>query len=199
MTLSGIRRRIALARARLRGQRRTLIRPRTRLTIEKGGRLEVAELLDLGATLPRGRAYPSQMLIYRGGTVRVGAFVIGTDFRIYVSDGGVLTFGKGVGANHGLEIVCEQSITIGDDCLIGSRVTIRDSDGHSIGGASQSAPVRIGDHVWIATGVTIMPGVTIGDGAIVASGAIVTKDVPARTVVAGIPARVVRENVAWAN
>lgn len=57
--------------------------------------------------------------------------------------------------------------------------------------------VRIGNQVWIATGAMILPNVTIGDGAIVASGAVVTKDVPARCLVAGVPAKVIKENVKW--
>lgn len=57
--------------------------------------------------------------------------------------------------------------------------------------------VRIGDKVWIATNAMILPGVTIGDGAIVAAGAVVTKDVPPRCMVAGVPAKVIKENVEW--
>lgn len=57
--------------------------------------------------------------------------------------------------------------------------------------------VRIGDKVWIATNAMILPGVTIGDGAIVAAGAVVTKDVPPRCMVAGVTAKVIKENVEW--
>lgn len=53
--------------------------------------------------------------------------------------------------------------------------------------------MRIGDDVWIGGHTTVLPGVTIGDGAVVAVGAVVTKDVPPYTVVAGVPARVVKE------
>lgn len=57
--------------------------------------------------------------------------------------------------------------------------------------------VNIGNKVWIATGAMILPGVTIGDGAIVAAGAVVTKDVPEKCMVAGVPAKVIKENVEW--
>ena len=88
---------------------------------------------------------------------------------------------------------------IGKDATIGRDVVIRSYDGHTIceSGYKISEPITIGEHVWIGQGATILKGVKIGDGAIVASGAIVTKDVPAHSIVAGIPAKVVRENVKW--
>lgn len=57
--------------------------------------------------------------------------------------------------------------------------------------------MKIGNKVWIATNALVLPGVNVGDGAIVAAGAVVTKDVPAKCMVAGVPARVVKENVEW--
>jgi acetyltransferase-like isoleucine patch superfamily enzyme len=59
------------------------------------------------------------------------------------------------------------------------------------------APVRIGDRVWIGARATILKGVRVGEGAVIGAGSVVTRDVPARALVAGNPARVVRENVAW--
>lgn len=89
-------------------------------------------------------------------------------------------------------------ITIGADVLLGPKVGLYTSN-HALdareraAGACWANPIAIGDAVWIAGGVNILPGVTIGDGAVVGAGAVVTTDVPAYTLVAGNPARVIRE------
>ena len=54
-------------------------------------------------------------------------------------------------------------------------------------------PVHVGNNVWFGAGCIVLPGVTIGDNAVVAAGAVVTKDVPANVVVAGVPAKVLKE------
>lgn len=103
---------------------------------------------------------------------------------------------------NGATIDCSKNISIGADCAIAEGVRIMDNSWHAIhytdGTQSVSiAPVSIGNKVWIATNAIILPGVIIGDGAIVAAGAVVTKNVPARCLVAGVPARVIKENVEW--
>ena len=89
-------------------------------------------------------------------------------------------------------------VTIGGDVDVGTESHIwtlehdpNDNDHGTKGGA-----VTIEDHVWIASRVTILPGVTIGRGAVVACGSVVTKDVPEKSIVAGVPAKVIgtREN-----
>jgi acetyltransferase-like isoleucine patch superfamily enzyme len=90
--------------------------------------------------------------------------------------------------------VANLSIILGDNCRIGDLVAIFDSDHHSLEPSRpmRIAPVRLGTNVWVGRSATILPGVTIGDHAVVAAGSVVTDDVPARTVVAGVPARPVR-------
>lgn len=85
--------------------------------------------------------------------------------------------------------------------LISEAITIRDSDNHTIVGNSHShtQPIHIGDRVWIGMNVTILKGVKIGDGAIIGAGALVNRDVPAGCLAAGVPARVIKENVEWIN
>ena len=58
---------------------------------------------------------------------------------------------------------------------------------------TKGGPVTIEDHVWIASRVTILPGVTIGRGAVIAAGSVVTKDIPPRSIAAGVPAKVIGE------
>ena len=113
------------------------------------------------------------------------------------SDGGRnLRFGRNVFVNHGCTAMDFGGIDIGDDVLIWPNVQLL-SSGHPLDPATRrhsitTAPIRIGRGVWIAAGATILQGVTVGDDAVVAAGAVVTKDVPARTLVAGVPARVIR-------
>lgn len=88
-------------------------------------------------------------------------------------------------------------ITIGDNVLLGPRVGIYTSNhafdpAERAAGACYAKPVVIGDNTWIGGGVTINQGVTIGEGAIIGSGSVVTRDVPARTIAAGVPARPIR-------
>lgn len=107
---------------------------------------------------------------------------------------GSLVLGERVFINTGATIVATHSIEIGDDCLIGDLVAIFDSDHHPIEPSrpTRVAPVRLGTNVWIGRSATILPGVTIGDHAVIAAGSIVMSDVPAKTLVAGAPARPIR-------
>lgn len=127
-----------------------------------------------------------------------GSLSIYSNADISVNDNAVLEIGSGF-INHGARIHAFDRITIGNGVFIGDDVAIRDSDGHNIVGSNKqmTMPIIIEDHVWIGAKVTIIKGVTIGAGAVVAAGAVVTKDVPANTLVAGVPARIVKENVEW--
>ncbi|RIE05399.1 acyltransferase [Cohnella faecalis] len=113
------------------------------------------------------------------------------------SETAVIEIGDHTFLNRRSEVMCKRHVKIGSHCAISWDVTITDTDYHAIEGTEPTRPVVIGDHVWIGSRATILKGVTIGAGAVVAAGAVVSKDVPARTLVAGVPAKVVRENVSW--
>lgn len=92
---------------------------------------------------------------------------------------------------------------VGDDAMFAVGVQLRNADSHGIvdlaTGEQVNLPedVLVGPHVWLAAGASVMKGVTVGRGAIVAAQAMVTRDVPPCSLVAGIPARVMREGVSW--
>jgi maltose O-acetyltransferase len=97
-----------------------------------------------------------------------------------------------------LHIDVGAAVRIGDRVYIGHGVSLLTVD-HEIGPAEQRCgghdllAITVHDGVWIGSRVTVLPGVTIGAGAVVAAGSVVTRDVPAQCLVAGVPARVVRE------
>ncbi len=104
--------------------------------------------------------------------------------------------GARVSINDLVILNARDHITIGDDVSISPGVIINTGGldytaprGHR---GHKKAPVVIKDGVWICSGAVINPGVTIGEDAVVAAGAVVTKDVEARTVVAGVPARFIK-------
>ena len=148
-----------------------------------------------------------------------GAVVIGNHVSCYagcsfaIGENGKCTVGDFTLLNGAL-IMAEERIDIGSHCLVSWNVGIADSDFHPLEPAQRlidaqalapffkdrpprpklkTAPVKIGDNVWIGMGAVILKGVTIGDNSVVAAGAIVTKSIPANTIVAGNPAEVVKK------
>ena len=142
--------------------------------------------------------YPASLFVDDDAELNVDRFTCHAGCRITVNKGAKLTLKTGF-INQESVIDCSNEIFIGENCAISHRVMIRDSNNHKLNrpGYVVSAPIRIGNNVWIGMGAMILSGVTIGDGAVVAAGAVVNKDVPPKTLVAGVPAKVVRENVEW--
>ncbi len=117
---------------------------------------------------------------------------------IFCFRGSTLEIGSGF-CNSNVKIRCSKQIKIGNDVAIAHDVTIMDTDAHKIlrRGFKLSQSVIIGNHVWIGSRAMILKGVKIGDGAVIAAGAVVTKDVPPYSLVAGVPAEVIKKFVKW--
>jgi acetyltransferase-like isoleucine patch superfamily enzyme len=108
---------------------------------------------------------------------------------------GHLEIGNNVFINYGSSLVASKHVKIGDGCLIGTHVMIMDCDFHRVEDKvwdTTGVPVVVEDRCWLGNRSIILKGVTIGHDAVVAAGSVVTRDVPPRTVVAGVPAKVVR-------
>lgn len=119
--------------------------------------------------------------------------------RIGVMAGGVLSIGSNVSINQGTFILVHERVEIGDGCRIAEYVSIRDYD-HKFDDPSVpilesgfiSQSTKIGHNVWIGRGATIVKGVNVGDNSIIGANSVVTKDVDAGTVVAGVPAMIIK-------
>lgn len=114
----------------------------------------------------------------------------------YTTGGAHIRIGRNVFINQNCTMYDLGGIDIGDDVMIGPNVSLITS-GHPIEPSRRrdaviAKPIVIGKNVWIAANVTIIGGVNVGENAVVAAGSVVTKDVPADTLVAGNPARVIR-------
>jgi acetyltransferase-like isoleucine patch superfamily enzyme len=134
-----------------------------------------------------------------GGRIELGRDCSLMDGALLLTYGGDVTLGDDVFVGPYSVLYGLGGLTIGSHTMIAARCTIVPAN-HGIDdldtliarqGESREG-VTIGSNVWIGSGATILDGVTIHDGAVVAAGAVVTKDVPADTVVAGVPARTLR-------
>lgn len=111
---------------------------------------------------------------------------------------GSLVIGKNTWVGHHVTIISNSSIVIGSNVDIAPKVFIGtgsheiDIEGDRIAGKGTNHPVNVKDGAWLGTGSIVFPGITIGEKSVVAAGSVVTKSVPSHTVVAGVPARIIK-------
>lgn len=191
----------------------TLFKPNSKVKIFGGG--------ILYKTKKRINGNSNIIHLGRKSIIKSSTIVInGNNNKIVVGDNCVIGKGTSIlieGDNHCLTIghnstftqyvhLCLQEhntkITLGDDCMLSNHIIIRTSDSHPMYDDSNNRincakDVFIGNHVWICPNVTVMKGARIGDGAIIGSGTMVTKNIPAKCLAVGFPAKVAKENIAW--
>lgn len=132
-----------------------------------------------------------------------GDFEIGQGVSLSVASGGALKIaGKCMSTGSGITsdtiVIVEKSLSIGDDVIIAWGCTITDSNLHELEGVERCSPVVIGNRVWISHQVSILKGANIPSGCIVGARSIVGKaDYPEKALIAGTPAIVRKEGVAW--
>lgn len=131
-----------------------------------------------------------------------GNFIIGQGVKISVGPNAILRLGgqflsSGSGITCDTMIMASKSIEIGKDVIIAWGVYITDSDWHTIEGRDMISPVFIGNNVWISHDVSILKGASIGQGSIIGAKSLVISNVPEHCLAAGIPAKVVQQNISW--
>lgn len=136
------------------------------------------------------------LMIGENTNVEIGDFSFHNGCYLNIADNAYFSAKSGFANSH-TQVYCKKSISIGEHVFIAENVVIRDGDAHHLIGSDRYAPVIIGDDVWIGTNAIILKGITIGDGAVIAAGSVVTHSVPPKCLVAGVPAKVIRENVEW--
>lgn len=113
----------------------------------------------------------------------------------YTNFGRFIQIGKRVFINHACTFLDMGGITIEDDVLIGPKVNLI-TENHPLDPANRQAlivkPIVVKRNAWIGAAATILPGTTIGENSVIGAGAVVSKDVPANTIVGGVPAKVIK-------
>ena len=159
------------------------------LIVEAGARLWDVTLRLIGEN--------HTCVIGAGARLRGGHFLL-------EDSGGRLEIGAETTMFAPMVVVSEGgSIRVGRQCLVAYGLDLRNSDGHSVLDAATRervnppADTTIADHVWLGNNCQVLKGVTVGTHSIAAARSVITKSVPPHTLVAGVPAKVIREGVDW--
>ncbi|MDE6134877.1 MAG: acyltransferase [Muribaculaceae bacterium] len=125
---------------------------------------------------------------------------------IIIKNKGKIVFGDNFHANKNCSISCSDTVTFGDDCLLGWNVYIRDADGHTVRSldnptkpdCGRPAGVCIGNHVWISSECHFLKGSSIPDNCVVGYKSLVNKRFEEKNcIIAGHPSTVVKRNIEW--
>ena len=173
----------------------------SRIRVHRSARVSLASKSVLAIGIAHATPVGAVLRLRPRSNLRVdGRVQIMRACNVAVDYDATLTIGADTFFNEGSSVVCYSDTTIGSGCAISWGVRILDSDVHKLvqeGETSPHAPIQIGKDCWIGTNAVVLKGTELGDGSIVAAGAVVASKVPPNSLVAGVPARVMRENVTW--
>lgn len=152
-----------------------------------------------------GRRESKKALIHisNGGKIVLKGTVGLSQGVVLIAKNACLTLGDNFRCNYSSTIDCTDSdITFGNDVVLGWNVTVKNYDGHTViengNKKHKSAPIVVGNHVWLCAYSTVLKGTDIGDDTVVAYGSLITKAAGEKNVLyAGIPAKLIRQNINW--
>lgn len=166
--------------------------------VGKGNKIVVGKGTFIRNPIIKIRGHNNRLVIGDNCSIykNVGFQIDGNDLSIILGNGTSIQHGSRFHAQHA-------NITVGEDCMFSNNIFIRTSDSHPIYDAETNEIINpakgvvIGNHVWLAANSKIFKGTIVGDGSVIGAYSLVTKKIPQNCIAAGIPARVVKENVCW--
>lgn len=135
--------------------------------------------------------------------IKFGKNLCITNLNIYCGNNGYLEIDESATIVDAEIHVSDGRIVIGEDCMLSKGIRIRNNDNHHIFDRAtgkrinNNTDVVIGNQVWIGYGVVLLPGAQIGDGSVVGENAVTSSQFPDHVIIAGSPAKVIRENICW--
>lgn len=147
----------------------------------------------------------SVVISFGGGNnfVQIGSRVSAGALHIFCGSHSSCKIGAGTEIESARIYVTDGSVTLGQDCLLSDDITLRNHDGHHIFDRktgeriNRSGKLVLGNHVWVGYGATLLGNAQIGDNSVVGTMAVTSSSFPKEVVLAGNPARVIREGVCW--
>ncbi len=139
----------------------------------------------------------------RGKVIFKGNCYLGHGTKINVTETGTLTFGNNVNITAESSVDCQKEISFGDNCLVSWESFFIDGDYHKIFNSegeltNAPQPITVGKHVWFGCRCLILKGVTVADDCVVAAGSLLNGVYKTpNAIIAGSPAKTVKENISW--
>lgn len=176
--------------------------PNSQLTKHRTGKLIIRKRLKIGSNYSRLCTGKSTVHIRKDAELHIDGDVgLGFGVNLIVNDFAKISIGDNTYFAGDCKIYASEEIRVGSDCAIAWGLTLIDTDFHSVKidnkERKNSAPIKIGNHVWIGANCSILKGVTIGEHSVIAAGSIITSDIPPGSVAAGNPAKVIKSNISW--